>query len=418
MIKQFLLTISFLLSLIFGNAAPLPPSGLSFVSPPPTVVIPKTFYLAPRVDGKGGIGAINDPLNVINAERLYNIWNQIFSSPENLQNTRIIFLPGTYYSSNEISLPLPAKNINISGYGALIIQTNASFSGQNTMLRTHWGGNDNITVEGLELDCGSGIRYTNSGKVCGLFLKGKNNIIRNVVVRNISTANFGINVEHETFGIIFQVTNGICCNNFVDGFISPTSIGGMTAISIQGEGNTVNGNVVNLNENPHNNIFSFAYTIYGSENTLTANSCRGVDAALSMDGAGGGDIFEEWHNNIIIGNQFIANELTFRIDNNTQSYKDWLIIGNNFKTKSMWLSLYTYGEIWRSNKITGFNFIGNKFSGTPRPSNNIALGNFINHTFIANNFSTNPTVFLGTNINTIYSSENTLNNVLYEPLIK
>ena len=65
-------------------------------------------------------------------------------------------------------------------------------------------------------------------------------------------------------------------------------------------------------------------------------------------------------------------------------------------------------DAWRSNRISGHSFIGNKFTGKPSLPYNLATQNFTNHTFIGNDFSIPPKNLLGTNANTIYGAGNTV----------
>jgi len=367
------------------------------------------YYLAPRTDGKPGSGTVNDPWDTSDAGELERVWYGIVWNRVNIGGVSITFLPGVYYASNQLQLANGSSNIVVSGYGARIFFTNPRIEREYTVFCSQ-GANDNCTWQGFEIDCGTYAGFRKSTKVCGVFAMGRCAVVRDLTIRNISSWNQTLGNGPETFGIIFAATNGICTGNIVDG-ISGSPIRGGTGIVIGGEGNTATGNAVNLRDTDGSDkVTSFGYSIYGNRNTFTGNTCQGVDVGISMDGGGGVKDGTIWRDNLISGNQFIANATSVRIENNNQGFCNWTWMANNFDTKAVWLSMWT-GEVWRSNKISGHTFIGNQFNGPARSHANLILWNATNHTFIGNQFSVPPNLSLGTNANKMLGLGNTIDGV-------
>lgn len=312
----------------------------------------------------------------------------------------VFFRPGIYVLTNDLVLLPGTSNLLVSGYGAVLQLRGTNLGGQFHLLRTDWEGNSGVTYEGFTLDC-AGASFSNPGKTVGICAIGANNIVRNVLVRNL------VAVGEEAFGIILRSTNGLCSGNSVLGRpkVTPSSeyvnfipVGLVSGIVIQGENTTANGNVVDLEDYSRDNaLTTFGFSVYGSYCTLSGNSTRNVDAGFSSDGSGSGGN-SVWHDNIIIGNHFSGNEMCVRIDNNTQSYRDWTWIGNNFRaTGNLWLLLATQNAIWSSNKIEGHFFLGNQFSGSPREKNLVIYNYDKPHKFSENNFLGSPRGNFGTN---------------------
>lgn len=371
----------------------------------------RALYIAPRTDGKPGNGTLEEPFDGSTAARLWQAWLKTAFRKDGVGHQTIVFLPGVYSVTNELRLPYDAKEVTISGYGSRLVYTDTAIVGQRTVLCTAWRGNAHTTIEGFTIDCGSEARFSGkNGKVQGIYSKGRNNVVRDVTIRNIASYNrppHGSAYE-EAFGIVMDSVGGLCSGNTVTGTGGGASQG-VTGISISGDDCSVIGNIVDLEDaSGTNDLTSFGFSLYGSGIVMNGNVARGVDAGMSMDGAGGVEVTNTWQENLIVGNLFTGNQMAVRIHNNSQSYKDWLWVGNNFRG-SEWLSMWTNRREWMTNKISGQRFVGNIFTGSSRGKVNMTLGNFQEpHSFIGNSFTEKPDINLGKAKNTLGGFGNTI----------
>lgn len=354
-----------------------------------TALAQRAHYLAHRTDGRDGTGMASDPYDASTPYKLASAWQKSSAKSD----TAITFFPGTYTLTNDLSLPAGISNITVSGYGAQL-----AFAGTNMasryvhVLRTSFTGNNDITFAGFRIDAGG--HYIGPGKTCGILASGNNNTVRDCVVRNITSAS----ATNEAFGIIVRGTNGLCSGNMVHGVKTFLGSGLATGILIEGESiSAVNNSVDFVDDSETNPTTTFAYSVYASSSVLSGNTSRRCDAGIAMDGAGDG-LYTSWRDNVITGNQFAGNRMCVRIDNNTQSFNDWLWSGNVFHAQGgTWLMLWT-SEVWRTNEIRGHRFVGNTFTGSAAPVN-MVVGNYGSspHSFFGNSFNTAPNFLVVTN---------------------
>jgi hypothetical protein len=373
--------------------------------------VSRALYIAPRTDNKPGNGTLEDPFDGSDPGRLWQAWLKTAFRKDGVGNQTIVFLPGVYSVTNELRLPYDAKEVTLSGYGARLVFTDQAVSGQRTVLSTAWRGNDHTVMEGFTIDCGTAAKFTGkNGKVQGLFSKGRNNVVRDVTIRNTASYNRPPHgsVYEESFGIILDSEGGLCSGNSVTGTGGGESQG-VTGISLSGNDCSVTGNVVDFRDHSASNgVTSFGFSLYGSGIVMNGNVARGVDAGISMDGAGTIEVTNTWQENVISGNLLAGNQMAVRIHNNSQTYKDWLWIGNNFRG-SEWLSMWTNRREWLTNKISGQRFVGNMFTGSPRSKANMTLMNFQEpHSFIGNSFTVKPDINVGKAKNTFGGFGNTI----------
>lgn len=363
----------------------------------------KAFYLAPRTDGADGSGTFNDPWNASTTDKLALTWNRlIYSDLTWPEGATITFMPGDYYLSRQLDLAVGGKNLTLSGYGARLYLTNASFTGIGMSAictrRFIGGGNPNTVIQGFDIDIGTYLNFGAPGSVNGVFVEGDHCTVRDVTVRNIQSLG-----AYESFGIIFGSSNGI---------ISGCSVldlkdGGGTGIVFGGYHNVATGNLVDLGG------VGIGASVYGHGNVVQGNIIRNCEGAFCMDGAGAIADGTIWRDNLITGNHFSASWLAIRVENNNQGFENWTFANNVIDSQQRWLSLWT-GDAWKSNKVTGFRFIGNQFTGPVAkvaPVANMVLQNFKSHSFINNEFSVPPTIIFGTNANTIYGAGNTVGGI-------
>lgn len=367
----------------------------------------RALYISPRTDGSSGAGTLVDPFNGSTPSRLWKAWQKTAFRSDGASDQVIVFLPGVYSSTNEMRLPEGVQRVRLIGDGATIVYAEKSLVGQRTMLGTAWGGNDDVTISGFTLDC-SGVTFTNgnNAKVCGVFARGKHNVVRDITVRGLASRNEAT-VDQEAFGIILADDGGICSGNMIVGTSGQLNQV-VTGISINGNDCTVRGNVIDLEDDDATNaLTSFGYSIYGSRITLIGNVARRVDAGVSMDSSGSGGS-NTWSDNVIVGNQIAGNEMVVRIQNNVQSYTNWVWIGNGLRAQGRaWLSIWTTDPWIAGSKLSGHSFIANLFTGDAREKANIILNNFEGpHAFSDNRFSVQPDVNLVTNRNDMIGADN------------
>lgn len=358
----------------------------------------RALYLAPRTDGSSGAGTISDPFNASTPHHLWRAWQKTAFRPDGTSDQTIVFLPGVYSSTNELRLPGDAKRVTVTGYGATIVYGEKLLTGQRTMLSTAWTGNDDVTICGFILDCGTEVTFTNgNAKVCGVFANGKHCIVRDVKVMKSASYNQQT-VDQEAFGIILANDGGLCSGNMIVG-TSGSSNQVVTGISINGDDCVVTGNAIDLEDDSATNaLVSFGYSLYGNRIVMNGNVARRVDAGVSMDGSGSGGS-NTWSDNIIAANQISGNEMVVRIANNTQSYTNWLWLGNGLRAQGRaWLSIWTTDPWIAGSRLSGHSFINNLFTGPAREKANIILNNFEGpHAFSGNRFSVLPDVDTVTN---------------------
>lgn len=370
----------------------------------------RALYIAARQDGQPGTGTITDPFDGSDARKLWSAWMRTAFRRDGVSGQTIVFLPGTYAVTNELRLPYDAKDVTVSGYGARMVFADKALTGQRTILCTSWDGNHDVTWEGFTLDCGSEVKFSGNGKVCGVYSRGRNNVVRDVTIRKLACYNKAPYATgyHEAFGIVLYSDGGICSGNLVTGTAGGESQT-LTGISVSGNDCSISGNVVDFgDESATNNVTSFGYSAYGNRLLFSGNVARRVDAGVSMDGAGDLSRTNAWEDNLFVGNQFSGNTMTVRIQNNSQSYRNWLWVGNQFNAQGrQWLSMWT-SDVWKANRISGHRFVGNAFGGTPQKKENMRLSNYQEepHVFIGNSFVVEPSIDTMTNSNTLVGGEN------------
>jgi hypothetical protein len=378
-------------------------SGLTGLPKAAPVGTRKAFYLAPRTDGQAGNGTLNDPWDASSPAKLKACWDRlIFTDLTWPHGGTITFMPGDYYTTEQLGLAWDGKNLTLSGYGARLFLTNKAFTGigMSAICTRQFidGGNDNTIIQGFDIDVGTYFEFLDPGSVTGVFVEGNHCIVRDVTVRNIQS--FG---WHESFGIIFGSSNGI---------ISGCSVlklkqGGGSGIVFGGYHNAATGNLIDLGGT------GLGVTVYGHGNVVQGNIIRNCEGAFSMDGGGGIANGTIWRDNLVTGNHFAATWLSLRVENNNQGFANWTFADNVFDSPQRWISMWT-GDVWMSNQITGFRFVGNQFTGMATNAGamqNIVLQNFKRHSFLNNEFNTAPTILFGTNANTVYGAGNTVAGV-------
>lgn len=331
--------------------------------------------------GEGGRGTLQDPFEAGTVEGLRFVWEGFCRE----KGKTLVFLPGTYLVDRSLMLRPGMRDVQLLGNGARLVFTNDAAVGLNHVIGSWWDGNANVTVEGFTIDCGSAARFVGDGKVAGIVLKGPRNVVRNCRVLNMVAANW-TNNWNEAFGIILESTHGQASGNTVEGLVVPSGIGGGTGLVIMGDGNAAHGNSVWLGDPSYTNgYYSFGLAVYGNENTVSGNSVSGVDMALAMDQGGNGEFAGRvWRDNVFVGNRLRGSQIAFRIHPFTQGYADWTMVGNQFNTDLLWVDLYHHNG-YKSNLITGFSFVGNRFGGRARTNGyNVGLSGFEWHRFEGN----------------------------------
>ena len=348
--------------------------------------IPHTCFMAPRWDGKAGNGTYTDPYNCSTPERLAKSWTS--ATTVNTGFRKIVFMPGVYFADTKMTVPSGMHNVTLMGYGATLV-AKLPDQAANWMF-FEFPGNNACVVEGFDFDCGSRVvrRTDTFFHVTALSCTGTGFVIRNCAIRNILAVH--ADATTEAFGIFMNTQNGICSNNRILPVSVPHGTGNIRALVAMGKNNNIIANTIRMGDTSRTDtIKTVAFTIYGSEMTLSGNACVDVDVGLGMDAASG-NVDAAWEDNVIVGNQLVATDQSVRIYNSTQKYLNWTFVGNVFKADNQWL--YLTGDAgYAANKVTGFSFVGNRFVvGTAMTVGNIYLGKYDQHTFYGNGFGMTP----------------------------